>query len=293
MSGYDYVGEHIYANFAQNSNLDRREIMLNMYRRKIFELCMNRFEWHGLPVEIDPRFVEEALTVNGLVVFYFDEEYDKFFCFPASIGELDPYNNPLNYRIDRKMIHKTLQASECVPIWSSLSRMIDLDIVEIYSYQLADMSLTINQSIIGLRHPIVLIGDEKSKLTLQNMYQNMVEGAPVMMTYRGFGDNIADTIVPLNLGYSAIDVDKLQVSKARIWNECMNLLGINTANQEKKERVIEAEVEANNEPVSMVRSTALTAREQAAENIRLKFGLDLFVTWKMTGAGSELLGGSE
>lgn len=70
------------------------------------------------------------------------------------------------------------------------------------------------------------------------------------------------------------------IAKSKLWNECMGLLGINNANQDKKERLVAAEVGANDEQVEATRNIALNARQQACDRINDMFGLDISVDFK-------------
>ena len=61
----------------------------------------------------------------------------------------------------------------------------------------------------------------------------------------------------------------------------MTYLGINNSNQEKRERLVEDEVSANNDQVNAFRNIALNARKQACEEINKMFGLNVDVEWNL------------
>jgi hypothetical protein len=60
----------------------------------------------------------------------------------------------------------------------------------------------------------------------------------------------------------------------------MGMLGINGANQDKKERLVAAEVGANDEQVQASRNVALNARQFACEQINQLWGLNVSVDFK-------------
>lgn len=67
--------------------------------------------------------------------------------------------------------------------------------------------------------------------------------------------------------------DKLMEYKKQIWNEALCFLGINTLNQEKKERLITDEANSNNELINLNLQSYLAPRQRACNQFNEKFGL--------------------
>jgi len=75
---------------------------------------------------------------------------------------------------------------------------------------------------------------------------------------------------------------KLLIARSKMWNDCMTLLGINNSNQDKAERLVAAEVGANDEQIAASRAVSLGARTQAAEQINRMFpDLNVSVRFKL------------
>lgn len=62
-------------------------------------------------------------------------------------------------------------------------------------------------------------------------------------------------------------------------NDCMTMLGINNANQDKTERLVSGEADARSEQVGANRAIALNERERACEKINKMFGTSISVRW--------------
>ena len=72
-------------------------------------------------------------------------------------------------------------------------------------------------------------------------------------------------------------IDKLELHKHEIWNECMTFLGIDNANTDKKERLITDEVESNNEIIKYYLNCFYKTRKKACDEINKKYGLDISI----------------
>lgn len=280
----DYVGNEIYSAFNNSPTLNKKTLLERMYVRVLTELCVNRFKWIGLPPGIDVRFLEWTLFNSALAVFYRDEDYDRYFALRAAgVGPINMYDNPTSFTVlGNAMINKRLSARECVPIWSNYMRTPDWDIVRIYAAQLAEAQRTIEINTVGMRAPVVLAVPEGQRLTAANLYRQIIEGNPVINVNQSLNpEAMGEAIQALNLGIDKDAVLNMQTVKGRVWNECMTLLGIQNANQDKKERMVVEEVAANDGQVMASRAVAMNSRQMAAEQINEMFKLNVSVEWNL------------
>jgi hypothetical protein len=271
---------------ANNPANNQQAMLERMYTRMLSELCMNRFEWSELPDEIDPRFLELNLTYRGLVVFYLDNDIGKYVTAQGSgAGHTNFMDHPVSFTVIGPGIGaghpKNLKAvgdtPQCVPIWANYLRCPDLDIISIYSHKLAKLDRTIEITMDNMRKTKVIAAPENERLSYVNILRQIAEGQEAI-----FGTNAMDisTVQVLDLGVDPLTLPNLMIAKSKLWNECMGLLGINNANQDKKERLVAAEVGANDEQVQATRNIALNARQQACEEINRLYGLNISVDFK-------------
>jgi hypothetical protein len=273
-------------NRANNPVNNEQSMLERMYIRMLSELCMNRFEWENLPDEIDPRFLELNLTYRALVVFYQDNDIGKYVTAQGSgAGHTNFMDHPVSFTVigpgTGAGLSKNLKAvgdnPQCVPIWANYLRCPDLDIISIYANKLAKLDRTIEITMDNMRKTKVIAAPENERLSYVNILRQIAEGQEAI-----FGTNAMDisTVQVLDLGVDPLTLPNLMIAKSKLWNECMGLLGINGANQDKKERLVAAEVGANDEQVMATRNIALNARQQACEEINRLFGLDISVDFK-------------
>ena len=274
----DFVREGIYRPFMGNDNTSRQPREQAMYRRILGELCMNRFRWTGMPDTVDLRFVEKVLFEQALCVFYFDPQYDRYMALRGGgSGVANMYENPTDFIVSGgTMLQKTVSGKDCVPIWANYLRVPDLDIVDIYSGKLASLDRTIEIQSMKMRVPYVITAPPTQRLTALNLLKQMYEGEPALFTEDGM--DINSTFQVLDLKQDSNVLLNTILAKQKLWNECMTLLGINNANQDKKERLVAAEVGANDSQVGTFQDVSLNARRQACEQINAKYpGLKVWV----------------
>lgn len=281
--------------FKNNSAANRKFLYEKMYVRILTEICTNRFTWSGLPEEIDRRFLELQLFRQALVVFFFDKRYDRYFALRGSgTGRWNMYDNPVTFNVTgNSMINEMLQAGKdfldaetgevirqkCVPIWANTLRTPDLDVIYLQASKLADMERTIEIAAMAMRKPFLFVLNDNEKQSFYNMWRQIQEGQPGIFGTNALGDNLEDKVKLIDMKIDKELILNLQIAKSKMWNETMTLLGVNNANQDKRERLVSDEVSANDEQIAHVRSSALGARKYAAEWINSVFGLNVSVEW--------------
>lgn len=283
---YDYVENELYRPFRerQNPNRNRKWGMELMYSRILTEIAINRFRWSGMPKTVDLRFLELTLHMQGLVIFYYDEQYDRHFALQGTgMGKVNMYQNPTRFKvIGNTMVNKELGPKECVPIWPNFLRIPDSDVVPIYASKLAETDRTIEITLKNLRMPFVFAVDDTQRLSMINMMRKIDEGEPAIFGTPLMTENVTEKINMFDVGQDSKILTDLFVAKSRLWNEAMTLLGVNNSNQDKKERLVSDEVSANDDQVQAVRNTSLDARQYAAVQINRMFDLDVSVDWNTT-----------
>lgn len=242
-----------------------------MYIRVLSEMCMNRFTWRNLPNSIDARYIEKVMFTNALVVFFHHEETDNYLCLRgAGAGMWNIYDNPVEFLVTgNSIINKKIPANKCVPIWGNYLRMPDVDIVLLYAMKLAKLDRTIEIVTDNMRTSRLIVATEDQLLTYQNVNQQIDEGVKTIYVKDGFD---VDKIQALDMGGDPRNLPALTTAKKELWNECLTLLGVNNnAGEDKKERLVADEVEANDDQVLVHRATSLKARREACAEINRKY----------------------
>jgi hypothetical protein len=261
---------------ARNPQRDRQFYMERMYVRMLSEMAMNRFEWKGLPDSVDIRYLEMNLFYQALSVFYFDTTVDKFLALQgAAAGPPNFAMNPTKFMItgNSTFASKTLKADQVVPIWANYMRMPETDIVMIYAGKLAELDRTIEINSKQARKTKILVANQNQRLSVRNVNQMIDAGESLVeVNADGYlGQGLDQAIQSIDLNGDPNAIEKLHILKTRLWGECMGYLGIDFANQDKKERLVADETHANDKQVSQMRRVSLNARQTAARQINEKW----------------------
>lgn len=260
-----------------NAGYAAEEVIRAAYERVFIELAANRFQWSGLPPEVDTRFLEMAILRHGVCLFYFEPLFDKFLAVQGSPnGERNILDQPTGYTVPGRAGYegRRLNMFECVPIWGNYTRVPDLDIIMIYAKRLANIERSLEINTTNARRPRVLIGSKDQRMTMANINRQIDEGVAAIGASQNFDPS---TISAIDLGINPQTLEQLHTYRTREWNTAMGLLGINNANQDKRERLVADEVAANDEQVSAMKNVALNARRTAAAQINAMFDLNVSV----------------
>lgn len=275
---------------SNNQVNNRTATLERMYVRVLSELCMNRFKYTGLEgTGIDARYLELQLFERALaVVFQHNDVLDpsgevvtpgtgKIVALAGSpVGAENFIGNYTKFQVyGSRFMNRTLPIAECVPIWANYLRAPDLDIVFIYANKLAEIDRTIEINVKNARIAKGLIADDNTRLTAANVNDAIERGESVIKITR----DITANIIPIDLGVDVKGIESLHITRQKYWNECMALLGINNANQDKKERLVESEVSANDDQVLTVQRVNLNARQEGIRQVNEMFGTDITVDY--------------
>lgn len=251
---------------AENIN----DLTYSDYFFRLMLLARSVFKWEGLPPYMNERYIERYLFSEGKCMFYKDEKIGFVVARCTMDDGVNHYDDPtkLSPISSNGVLSGTYKNNkECVLIRNNDIMMPTSPTISLYACRLAETQRTIDLNVIAQRTPVLIKCSEKQRLTLKNIYKQWRGNEPVIYGDKSL-DNYDFTVLNTN---APIVFDKLQIQKHSIWNEVMTFLGVNNANMDKRERLVDDEVQANNEQIELSASVMLKAREEACELINKLF----------------------
>lgn len=257
---------------------------LNRFRR----IALSMFEWVNLPKTMSSRYLEQCLYYNGQASLLYDKKYgfintkcagsgyiniyglpDKFNCFSYgynSMRKLYVGMNPLLSNEEKE----NQKNEECILVMNNWDRTPTAGSMELFAWRLYLAQRTCDVNISGQRFPVMVVGDEKQRLMLENLYSQYDGNQPFIF---GNKNQLNDDMLKAIRTDVPYVTDKVTEYKKEIWNEALTYLGINSISINKKERLTENESNENNELVNLNLQSMLAPRLEACRQFNEKFGL--------------------
>lgn len=254
------------------------------YQNRFRRIALSMFEWVNLPKTMNARYLEQSLFFFGQASLLRDKKYGFINTKCAGNGYVNIYGLPskfncfsYDYSTNRDLYvglnpinSDEQQDKECILVMNNWDRTPTAGSMDLFAYRLYLAQRTCDVNVSAQRFPIMVIGDEKQRLTLENLYSQYDGNQPFI-----FGNKNAlngEELRSINTGAPYV-VDKLTEYKKEIWNEALTFLGINNMSISKKERLTENESSENNELVNLNLQSMLAPRLEACRQFNELFGL--------------------
>ena len=236
-------------------------------------VCLNEYEWEGLPDGILPRHIESLLFDKGMACFFQAPKMSYMVLECASDGRLNVYGDPTGYRVHGFNYQDHIQAEDCVIIRNNLLALPTDPFVMHYVNKITEAERTMDVNIKSCKTPVVFACDDKDLLTFKRIFQQVDGNTPAIFADRGLN---LDSITSYQTGVKFMG-NELMDYKRSVESDLLTFLGQNNTPVDKKERLITNEVEANDQLIASFADLQLSAREKACEEINAMFGLSISV----------------
>lgn len=250
------------------------------YYAQLLEIAISRFKWINLPDTVDARFLELVLNTKGFALFFKDEDIGYLGMNTTIGGRLSNYNIPINRQAFASNGYKANRTNkDSVIVWNNLIHTNgQLKLLE-FAKDLYNLECIIRTNANAQKTPLMILCDERTRLTMENLYMKYQGNAPFIFGSSRNSDLSVTSIQAMNTQAPYL-ADKLYQLKTNIWNEALTFLGIPNVSVTKKERMVTDEVNRMQGGVFASRYSSLESRRQACEQINKMFGLNIGVEFR-------------
>lgn len=283
---YDYRNAVI--SQVEPSTVHARDTVISWYwRRWLLQKAMSLFTWK-LPANWDRDYFLYCLYCWGFVAIV---KTDKYGVIPQSctLGGLNVFYRPTFALISNPLLKGILQPTideQCTlfklrPDYAGI-----MDVTSHYAELLAMCTETVASNLYNSQLAYVFAASNKGAAeSFKKLYDQIHSGNPAAVidkslmdkdgkpTWTAFEQNIRNVFI----------CPELQAFKKDILDEYLTLIGIPTANTEKRERLIVDEVNANNVETSIDWDRCLEGLQETCRKTCDMFGIpedELSVTWR-------------
>ena len=260
--------------------VDPASTSFSYYCRTLFRKAMSIYEFSGMPEYWDYDYFVSKLLANGFIAIT-DTELGVL-PLECGVSGINVFNHPTDVIIAN-------------PVLGSLRRVIDesaalvkiaydyrgiLDIVYRYAYMLSECDSSISVNLMNSK--VAFIGLCETKQTansMKSMYDMISRGDPAVFV-KGSQIN-QDTILYNHVKENFIAGD-LQMLKRKIMSEFLTEIGVNNANTDKRERLTDNEVEANDSEIQLNAGYWLDNIREGLNKANQLYPLNLSVKLKNT-----------
>lgn len=264
------------------------------WRDYLTTLALSQFEWVNLPREIDARYIELTLLMQGFGAFFEKAPGVLAFCQGSQSEMLDMYYNPQEVILVASNGSGTwkrrcndlveydaggtpyVAEQNAVACFDNMLRHPMMRYIELYAHRISRVDRITDVNALAQLTPWILQTDEQGRSDVINYFKQIAGCEPAVMVMNTLA--IDTTAGVLNTGAPYV-ADKLHDLIGDLVSDCLNMLGVDNIVGEKRERLLTSESDSNNEQLALTRRSRLECRQKAAERCNELFGTDISVKW--------------
>ena len=252
----------------------------NDYLERMKKICLSMFEWQNLPDTMNARYLEMCLYYKGQAALLKDDTYGFINTQAADSGYINIYGLPTllncwsySYNSQRNLYVPDSDDTEqdsCILVMNTFERVPTCATIELFAKRLAEAQRTIDINLAAQRTPCLVLTDKNQEFTLRQMYAQYEGNSPVIYANKDQLNPEAIKTIDTQAPYV---IDKLMGYKREIWNEFLSFIGVSNLS-EKRECLVTAETDSNNELVNLNMQSYLVPRQKACDEFNKLFGLE-------------------
>ena len=261
-------------------NVDPNSTSFWFYVRALFRKAMSIYELSGMPEEWDLDYFMSVLFSQGFLTI--TDTAMGVLPLRCGISGINVFNHPTTVIIANPVLGNLSRTidEDCVLVKLSYDYRGLMDIVYRYATMLAECDNSISVNLMNSKVAFIGLVESKAQAnSMKLMYDKISSGEPAVFVKGSQinGDQILYNHVKEN--FIASDI---QILKRKIMSEFLTEIGVNNANTDKRERLTDNEVEANDSEIQLNAGYWLEQIREGLNKANKMFGLNLAIELKNT-----------
>lgn len=248
------------------------------YESMLLRKAISIYELTGLPDNWDKDYILTKIMLKGFICITDTEA--GVLPLECGISGVNVFNRPTTVNVANPVIgsfERTID-EDCALVKLQYNYRGINDILAHYATQLSDCDSSIAVNLMNSKVTFIgLVGSKQQAQSMKAMYDQITEGKPAVFV-RGDqinGDNILYNHVKEN--FVAGDI---QMLKRKIMSEFLTEIGVNNANTDKRERLTDDEVQANDAEIQLNSSYWLDELREGFNRANKMYNLNIGVKVK-------------
>ena len=253
----------------------------------LFEKCMRIFTWTGL--QFPQKEIESRLLVDGYCGFLKDTKVGLMVASGGMSGVTHYYDEFTTFNWSTVGVANTKSRTigkDCIIINNNQLRNPILPMVLRYASLLAHSDISLKCALINTRETNTYASsDENTAENINRYYESLYNGDSASI----LDESLIESVKNISNRESTTAIKDCLSARTDLLSNFFKEIGVKSAN-DKKERMIESEVDSNNQLLLFNISDMLAERKKACEEINRLFGTN--ITVELSEEFKELQGGA-
>ena len=264
----------------QPKKVDPNSAAFSYYCRTLFRKAMSIYEFDGVPEGWDLDYMLSKLLARGFITIT-DTEVGVI-PLECGVSGINVFNHPTTVIVANPVLGNFSRTigEDCALVKIAYDYRGILDIIYRYAYMLAECDCSISVNLMNSKVAFIgLVENKQTANSMKLMYDEISKGSPAVFV-KGSQIN-QDTILYNHVKENFVASD-IQLLKRKIMSEFLTEIGVNNANTDKRERLTDNEVEANDSEIQLNAGYWLDNIREGFEIANQLYGLNLSINLKDT-----------
>lgn len=239
------------------------------WAKDIIGTKISMFYYDDLPEKLTSQITEQSLCFNNFLCLYNSPQYGVILCQWRMGSTFDLYWKPVYVdllSLSGKTIATNVPYEDIVLVRDNILDIPPMITLNGWIQKILDIERTLSNQMVLARFPTILVGDKEQANMLKNLLKSAIDSNGFVIASKNFKDHLEQ----FDIKYPVQPKDVYELME-KYKNLALSSIGIYSVDQ-KRERIVTAEVNATNDYVDFVYTGMYRERQRWVKEANEKFG---------------------